>query len=95
MTFLGHRLFKHHVHRRDDPRGTPYYWIGGVPDHAQDIPGSDCNAVAEDLISVSPLSVDQTHLSALKKHLLDFSIPEVERTPSVTPPDELELIPPV
>lgn len=94
MTFLGHRLFRHSVHRRDDPRGTPYFWIGGEPDVHRDIPGSDCNAVADGFISVTPISVDMTHVNALTKHLADISLPDVERVEGVPPPDELELIPP-
>ena len=69
LTFLGHRLFKHSVHRRDDPRGGTYYWIGGEPSSPRPMPGSDCDAVAEGIISVTPLSVD---LSASRRIVENF-----------------------
>ena len=95
MTFLGHRLFRHSVHRRDDPRGAPYYWIGGVPSDARDLPGSDCNAVAAGVISITPLTVDLTHVRALTLHLADLALPGEERVGTIEPPEELELIPPL
>lgn len=94
LTFMGHRLFRHHVHRRDDPRGSPYYWIGGVPAEPEDMPGSDCNAVAEGMISVTPLTVDLTHVHALTRHLANLSVDGAERVETQDPPEELELIPP-
>ena len=94
LTFLGHRLFRHSVHRRDDPRGRPYYWIGGVPERPADLPGSDCNAVSEGHISVTPLSIDMTHLRALTTHLADLQVEGSASVPRVDPPGELELIPP-
>ena len=94
ITFLGHRLFRHSVHRRDDPRGHPYYWIGGVPDRPADLPGSDCNAVSEGRISITPLSIDMTHLRALTTHLSSFELEGIGRVASIAPPEELELIPP-
>lgn len=94
LTFLGHRLFRHSVHRRDDPRGAPYFWIGGEPAVHQDMPGSDCNAVAAGVISVTPLTVDLTHHNALSRHLADLELPGENRLASEPPPEELELIPP-
>lgn len=93
MTFLGHRLFKHSVDKRDDPRGSPYYWIGGVPAEPRDIPGSDCNAIADGLISVTPLMVDQTNLRALREDLADLRVDGADRRASVEPPKDLELWP--
>jgi len=86
MTGLGHRLFRHHVEKRDDPRGSPYYWIGGQPRPAEDRPGSDCNAVAEGLVSVTPLSVDITHGRSLAGAVGNWSLDGLER---VEPPDRL------
>jgi 5'/3'-nucleotidase len=59
-TVLGQRLYDDDVHEREDPRGRPYYWIGGgVSGHA-DIPGSDCEAIGRGWISVTPLALDLT-----------------------------------
>src|SRR5262249_28897370 len=64
MTYVGHRSYRHSIHKRTDPRGAPYYWIGGMPDQPRDMPGSDCNAVADGIISVTPLTIDATHKRA-------------------------------
>ncbi len=60
-TTLGHRLYDDRIVEKADPRGRPYYWIGGAADFLhRDLPGSDCNAVAEGYISVTPLHADPT-----------------------------------
>lgn len=47
------------VERRTDPRGTPYYWIGGSlgPTYAQR-PGTDAAAVLDGWVSLTPLRLD-------------------------------------
>lgn len=53
-----------------DPRGRPYYWIGGNSNRFEDRRGSDCEAYLEGKISVTPLKVDLTDehfLRVLKK----------------------------
>lgn len=65
LTFLGRRPYAHSVHKREDPRGRTYYWIGGNPADAEDLPGSDCNAVGHGIISVTPLMVDMSDLRML------------------------------
>lgn len=49
-----------------DPRGRPYYWIGGDQFGYIDIEGSDCNAVFSGRISVTPLAVNLTSQSYMK-----------------------------
>lgn len=93
LTFLGHRLFRHSVHRRDDPRGGTYYWIGGVPDDPHDLPGSDCNAIADGRISVTPLGVDLTAGRALQERFQELRLEGAERVPSKAPPADIEIIP--
>lgn len=92
VTFLGHRLFRHSVHRRDDPRGGTYYWIGGIPAEPHDIPGSDCNAVAEGRISVTPLGVDIT-ASRHRKLLGEWEVEGARRAPSREPPPDMAIVP--
>lgn len=82
MTFQGQRHFRHHVERRDDPRGSPYYWIGGVPVEHRDLPGSDCNAVANGLVSVTPMDVDTTNRRVLAEDLKSWSLEGCAREPS-------------
>ncbi len=43
-----------------DPKGRPYYWIGSTRDEDSTVPGSDLNAVAAGLISVTPIRLDFT-----------------------------------
>ena len=91
LTFLGHRLFKHSVQRRDDPRGAPYYWIGGTPDAPHDLPGSDCNAVAEGTISMTPLRTD---LTAHRVETFDaWAFDGSRRAPNLAPPGHLGAVP--
>jgi 5'-nucleotidase len=66
-TRLGRRHYQDDVHERKDPRGKPYYWIGGGAKGHDDIAGSDCNAVAEGLTSISPLHLDLTAPDLLRE----------------------------
>jgi len=69
-TKLGRRNYGGQIERRTDPRGRPYYWIGGDQHGFADIPGSDCNAIRDGAISVTPLSVsftDENTLAIIKE----------------------------
>jgi len=61
MTSLGRRCYPQEVEQRLDPRGRPYYWIGGSnPGVCEDLPGSDGNALARGVVSITPLKTDAT-----------------------------------
>jgi 5'-nucleotidase len=61
VTRLGKHSYGSEVTQKVDPRGRPYYWIGGNEYQHEDIPGSDCNAVLrERRVSVTPLMLDLT-----------------------------------
>ena len=61
VTRLGKHSYGSDVLEKKDPRGRPYYWIGGNEYQHEDIPGSDCNAVLRDKrVSVTPLMLDLT-----------------------------------
>jgi len=64
-TRLGHRYYSNEVVERGDPRGRAYFWIGGAHVHMPDIEGSDCNAVRDGYVSVTPLGDDLTRHSAV------------------------------
>ena len=66
---LGRRTYGNEVVEKRDPRGRPYYWIGGEGGPTnEDIPGSDCNAALKDrLVSVTPLHLDSTHDAVLQQ----------------------------
>ncbi len=57
----GRHRFNNLLTERLDPRGRPYYWIGGAYGEWKDAPGSDVVAVHGGAISVTPLSLDMTH----------------------------------
>jgi 5'-nucleotidase len=59
-TRLGRRTYKDDVQERSDPRGRPYYWIGGGPTGHDDVANSDCVVTAEGFNSVTPLHLDVT-----------------------------------
>jgi 5'-nucleotidase len=61
VTFLGRRVYRDQVEVREDLRGRSYYWIGGPEEQATDLPGSDCSAVREGKVSLTPLGLDLTH----------------------------------
>ncbi len=46
------------VEKRVDPRGIPYYWIGGTSPSYERTTGSDAEAALDGWISVTPLRLD-------------------------------------
>ncbi len=67
VTKMGKRHYGDAVIENVDPRGRKYYWIGGTELDAEDIPGSDCNAILEGKISVTPLHLDLTNVGAFPR----------------------------
>lgn len=64
VTRQGRRIYRDALVERRDPRGHPYYWIGGEPPTGEAIPGTDFWALAHNFISVTPLHLDLTaHMS--------------------------------
>ncbi len=61
VTTMGRRIYRDQVSVRQDLRGRAYYWIGGPEQKGEDVPGSDCTAVAECMASVTPIGLDLTH----------------------------------
>lgn len=59
-TMLGRRLYGDDVDERRDPRGRPYYWVGGGPIGHDDVEGSDCVAIARGWNSITPMHLDLT-----------------------------------
>lgn len=57
-TTLGRRRYQDDVTERHDPWGRAYYWIGGGSIGHDDVPGSDCNTVADGVASLTPLAID-------------------------------------
>lgn len=64
---LGKRRYTNEVDARRDPRGRPYYWIGGQELEFEPIAGSDGEALGQGYVAVTPLRLDSTHREALEK----------------------------
>jgi 5'-nucleotidase len=60
ITRQGMRIYRDELLRRLDPRGKPYYWIGGEAPTAVDEPGTDYGALAAGYISITPIQLDLT-----------------------------------
>ena len=65
---LGNRMYNPIMEKRLDPRGQPYYWIGGEP-YDFDEPGSDGYELSKyKKTTVTPLKIDLTNnMNSLKK----------------------------
>jgi len=60
VTRLGRRVYRDVLIHRNDPRGAPYYWIGGDPPTGIAEDGVDVEAINQGFISVTPLHMDMT-----------------------------------
>jgi 5'-nucleotidase len=63
----GKRKIGDELVERTDPRGQPYYWIGGQRLEDPGLAGTDLEAVHRGLVSVTPLCVDFTHERTLSQ----------------------------
>ena len=60
ITRQGLRVYRDRLDRRLDPRGRPYYWIGGEAPTGVPEEGSDFGALAVGAVSITPLQLDLT-----------------------------------
>jgi 5'-nucleotidase len=67
ITRQGKRLYPGGVIERKDPKGRTYYWIGGAPAEWEADAESDFAALAEGLISLTPLHLDLTNHRVLEE----------------------------
>lgn len=66
FTRQGKKNYGEVIVEKIDPRGKKYYWIGGKDPVFENIRKSDCNAIKQGFISITPLRVDITDHRALK-----------------------------
>src|SRR5512146_817189 len=66
ITRQGLRVYRDALDQRLDPRGRPYYWIGGEAPTGISEPGTDVGALAEGYVSITPLQLDLTHYKAME-----------------------------
>ncbi len=74
---MGKRLYDDVLEERIDPRGRPYYWVGGATVRSRLDPDTDCEAASEKRISVTPIQLDMTNYSFLPKLAL-WDLPKFE-----------------
>ena len=67
VTRVGRRIYQDELVQRLDPRGIPYYWIGGPPPSGISVPGTDFHAVVNRRISVTPIHLDLTGRRLLRQ----------------------------
>jgi 5'-nucleotidase len=70
LTRMGKRHYSENIVERVDPRGGKYYWIGGDDLGFANEDGTDCVAVHDGYISVTPLQVDLTNYKVLENSTL-------------------------
>lgn len=64
----GQRRIMEKLVKREDPKGRPYYWIGGTSfDELKDVtPGSDHSLLKEGYVTLTPLCLDLTNYALLE-----------------------------
>jgi 5'-nucleotidase len=60
VTRQGLRIYRDRLDQRVDPRGRPYFWIGGDSPTAKLDEGTDFNAIENGYVSITPLQLDLT-----------------------------------
>lgn len=67
VTRQGMRIYRDALEKRLDPRGRPYYWIGGEAPDGIPEDGTDFGALKAGYVSITPLQLDMT-----ARHLLSI-----------------------
>ena len=65
VTRQGLRVYLDKLERRVDPRGRPYYWIGGEAPTGVFEEGTDFGALKAGYVSITPLQLDLTARAAM------------------------------
>ena len=66
VTRQGSRLYRDALDARIDPRGKPYYWIGGEFPLGVEEEGTDYGAIRAGYVSITPLQLDLTAWEAME-----------------------------
>ncbi|MDD5676527.1 MAG: 5'/3'-nucleotidase SurE [Kiritimatiellae bacterium] len=67
VTRMGRSRFAEIFHKRTNPRGDTYYWMDGELKITGDTGGTDIQALADGLVSLTPIWFDLTHTAVLPK----------------------------
>jgi 5'-nucleotidase len=87
VTRLGKRVYQDQLVERLDPRGIPYFWIGGPPPSGLAVPGTDFHAVVNRRIAVTPIHLDLTGRRLLRRlKTWAWPLPATLGGPEAAPP---------
>jgi len=78
-TRLGFRVYRDEIIAKVDPRGRPYFWIGGDPPIWETHDESDFSTVSAGFVSMTPLQTDwtdQARLEALRAWNIPLPSPQ-------------------
>jgi 5'-nucleotidase len=67
ITRQGLRVYRDALDARKDPRGKPYYWIGGEAPTGVVEEGTDFGALSAGYVSITPLQLDLTACDVMEK----------------------------
>ncbi len=65
----GRKAYRSRVDRREDPRGSTYFWLWGTFDESDIVTGTDLAAVRDQYVSVTPVTIDRTDHDELGRRL--------------------------
>lgn len=65
ITRQGTRMYRDVITEKVDPRGRPYYWIGGEIENTLEAGTTDVAAIDRGSVSITPLHLDMTAAHAL------------------------------
>ena len=83
ITRLGKRVYQDELVQRVDPRGIPYFWIGGPPPSGLAVEGTDFHAITNRRIAVTPIHLDLTGRRLLKRlRTWDWTLPAAPEEPA-------------
>lgn len=63
----GKRIVNIKLSERDDPRGRPYFWLGGDRDNTPEKTGVDIDYLHNDYITITPICMDLTDYQSMEK----------------------------
>ncbi len=88
VTRLGRRVYSDQLVERRDPRGIPYFWIGGPPPSGLAVPGTDFHAVVNRRIAVTPIHLDLTGRRLLRRlKTWEWDLPQPDEAPDIPAAD--------
>ena len=86
VTRLGRRVYQDQLIERVDPRGIPYFWIGGPPPSGLAVEGTDFHAVVNRRIAITPIHLDLTGRRLLRRlKTWDWELPRPTRRRDAAP----------